>query len=88
VIEVKRSIRASASLKRLFCKPSPKLTIVTIAATPTTTPMPVNEVLSLACRKLRHASAMMSANFIFSLDGYSIHSRQAWMERKSRPCAH
>jgi hypothetical protein len=64
VIEVKRSIRASASLKRLFCKPSPKLTIVTIAATPTTTPMTVNEVLSLACRRLRNASAMMSANFM------------------------
>src|SRR5215813_2576339 len=70
VIEVKRSIRARASLKRLFCKPSPKLTIVTIAATPTTTPMTVNEVLSLACRRLRHASAMMSANFIRSTRNY------------------
>src|SRR5215475_5663410 len=70
VMEVKRSILASASLRRLFCKPSPKLTIVTIAATPTMTPMTVNEVLSLACRRLRHASAMMSANFIRSTRNY------------------
>jgi hypothetical protein len=28
--------------------------------------MTVNEVLSLACRRLRHASAMMSANFMIN----------------------